>query len=114
MIEQPMMVKICDIIEESSTVKTFFLSLTCNLSLGNLLWCGYRFSMKNLYYIYIQKNIFGISVLKEVYLQMLHVKKIGGTIGIRSLTVGVSVYKQIQLMCYRWWDWNGFSVSCRR
>lgn len=86
MIEQPMMVKICDIIEESSTVKTFFFESNMQFEPGQfvMVWIP-LLDEKPFTISYIQKNIFGISVLKRgLFTNALHAKKIGGTIGIRG------------------------------
>ncbi|TVM00921.1 MAG: dihydroorotate dehydrogenase electron transfer subunit [Candidatus Brocadia sp. WS118] len=86
MIEQPTMVKICDILEESPGVKTFFFK-------GNLQFVPGQFVMvwiptldeKPFTISYIQKDIVGISVLKRgEFTQALHKKRVGDLIGIRG------------------------------
>lgn len=86
MIEQPRMVKICDIAEESPGVKTFFFK-------GNLDFVAGQFVMvwiplldeKPFTISYIQKDMAGISVLKRgVFTHALHGKKAGDLIGIRG------------------------------
>ena len=87
MIEQPMMVKICDIREESPDVKTFFFSK------GNLRFEPGQFVMvwlplldeKPFAVSYLQNDVAGISVLRRgIFTQSLHDMKIGGTFGIRG------------------------------
>jgi dihydroorotate dehydrogenase electron transfer subunit len=86
MIEQPRMVKICDIVEESTGIKTFFFK-------GNLDFLPGQFIMvwiplideKPFTISYAQKDVVGISVLKRgVFTHALHDKKIGDVIGIRG------------------------------
>lgn len=86
MIEQPMMVKICDIMEESSTVKTFFFKSDMQFEPGQfvMVWIP-LLDEKPFTISYIQKNIFGISVLKRgLFTNALHAKKIGDTMGMRG------------------------------
>ncbi len=87
MIEQPTMVKICDIREESPEVKTFFFSK------ANLRFDPGQFVMvwlplldeKPFTISYVKNDVAGISILKRgVFTQALHDKKTGAMIGIRG------------------------------
>lgn len=86
MIDQPMMVKICDIQEESPGVKTFFFKLNLNFEPGQfvMVWIP-LLDEKPFTISSIQKDLVGISVLKRgVFTNALHSKKIGDMLGIRG------------------------------
>ncbi|OHB43857.1 MAG: dihydroorotate dehydrogenase electron transfer subunit [Planctomycetes bacterium GWB2_41_19] len=86
MIEQPIMVKICDILEESSGVKTFFFKLDLNFEPGQfvMVWIP-LLDEKPFTVSYIQDDLLGISVLKKGgFTNALHSKKIGDILGIRG------------------------------
>ena len=86
MIEQPIMVKICDILEESPGVKTFFFKLNLNFEPGQfvMVWIP-LLDEKPFTISSIQKDLVGISVLKRgVFTNALHSKKIGDMLGIRG------------------------------
>lgn len=86
MIEQPRMVKICNVAEESPGVKTFFLKSNLNFVPGQyiMVWIP-LIDEKPFTISYIQKDIVGISVLKRgVFTHALHKKKAGDLIGIRG------------------------------
>src|SRR3989338_5499661 len=86
MIEQPVMVKICDIQEESSGVKTFFFKLNLNFEPGQfvMVWIP-LLDEKPFTISYIQDDLVGISVLKRgIFTNVLHSKKIGDILGIRG------------------------------
>lgn len=87
MIEQPTMVKICDIREESPDVKTFFFSP------GDIRFDPGQFVMvwlplldeKPFAISYLQNDVAGISVLRRgTFTQSLHDKKVGAMFGIRG------------------------------
>ncbi|MCF6157391.1 MAG: dihydroorotate dehydrogenase electron transfer subunit [wastewater metagenome] len=86
MIEQPAMVKICDIREESPLVKTLFFESSMNFIPGQfiMVWIP-MVDEKPFTVSSIQKNLLGISVLKKgTFTDLLHQKRIGDTIGIRG------------------------------
>src|SRR3990167_8671099 len=86
MIEQPMMVKICDIQEESPGVKTFFLKLDLNFEPGQfvMVWIP-LLDEKPFTISYIQKGLVGVSVFKRwVFTNALHSKKRGDMLGMRG------------------------------
>src|SRR3989337_4457850 len=86
MIEQPMMAKICDILEESPGVKTFFFKLNLNFEPGQfvMVWIP-LLDEKPFTISSIQKGHVGISVLKRgVFTNAIHSKKIGDMLGIRG------------------------------
>src|SRR3972149_9508473 len=86
MIEQPVMVKICDILEESPGVKTFFFKLDLNFEPGQfvMVWIP-LLDEKPFTVSYIQDDLLGISVLKKGgFTNALHSKKIGDILGIRG------------------------------
>lgn len=86
MIEQPRMVKICNVVEESPGVKTFFFKSNLNFVPGQyiMVWIP-LIDEKPFTISYIQKDIVGISVLKRgVFTHALHKKKAGDLIGIRG------------------------------
>ncbi len=86
MIEQPVMVKICDIEEESPGVKTFFFQSQVRFDPGQfvMVWIP-LLDEKPFTISYIQDGRIGISVLKRgVFTTALHNKKIGDMIGIRG------------------------------
>ena len=87
MIEQPKMVKICDIREESPDVKTFFFSP------GDIRFDPGQFVMvwlplldeKPFAISYLQNDVAGISVLRRgTFTQSIHYKKVGAMFGIRG------------------------------
>lgn len=86
MIEQPRMVKICDILEESSNVKTFFFKCDLHFDPGQFIMVWIPLLDEKPFTIsYIQKDIVGISVLKcGAFTMALHKKKVGDLIGIRG------------------------------
>lgn len=86
MLEQPTMVKICAIAEESPGVKTFFFK--CNLLFDPgqfvMVWIP-TLDEKPFTISYMQKDIMGISVLKRgAFTHALHEKKTGDILGIRG------------------------------
>ena len=86
MIEQPIMVKICDILEESPGIKTFFFKLDLNFEPGQfvMVWIP-LLDEKPFTISYIQKGLVGISVLKRgIFTNALRSKKIGDMLGIRG------------------------------
>ncbi len=86
MIEQPRMVKICNVAEESPGVKTFFFKSNLNFVPGQyiMVWIP-LIDEKPFTISYIQKDIVGISVLKRgVFTHAIHKKKAGDLIGIRG------------------------------
>ncbi|MBI2471062.1 MAG: dihydroorotate dehydrogenase electron transfer subunit [Planctomycetes bacterium] len=86
MIEQPVMVKICDILEESPGVKTFFFKLNLNFEPGQfvMVWIP-LLDEKPFALSYVQDGLIGISVLKRgVFTNVFHRKKIGDMVGIRG------------------------------
>lgn len=86
MIEQPTMVKICDIWEESPNVKTFFFEMKMHFNPGQfvMVWIP-LLDEKPFTISYIRENMLGISVLKKgVFTNIFHSKKIGDRIGIRG------------------------------
>ena len=86
MIEQPTMVKICDIAEESPGVKTFFFKWNLLFDPGQfvMVWIP-LLDEKPFTISYMQKDIMGISVLKRgAFTTALHEKKTGDLIGIRG------------------------------
>ncbi|UJS18412.1 MAG: dihydroorotate dehydrogenase electron transfer subunit [Candidatus Jettenia sp.] len=86
MIEQPIMVKICDIREESPNVKTFFFERKMHFNPGQfvMVWIP-LLDEKPFTISYIQENLLGISVLKKgPFTKMFHSKKVGDCIGIRG------------------------------
>lgn len=86
MIEQPRMVKIYDVLEESPGVKTFFFKWDLDFVPGQfiMVWIP-LIDEKPFTLSYIQRDIVGISVLKRgVFTHALHKKKIGDLIGIRG------------------------------
>lgn len=86
MIEQPMVVKICDTVEESPGVKTFFFKWNVDFVPGQFIMVWIPLIDEKPFAIsYVQKDIVGISVLKRgVFTQALHNKKTGDIIGIRG------------------------------
>lgn len=86
MIEQPIMVKICDILEESPGVKTFFFKLNLDFKPGQFVMVWIPFLDEKPFAIsYLQEGIAGISVLKRgAFTAALHGKKTGDTLGIRG------------------------------
>ncbi|MCF6154396.1 MAG: dihydroorotate dehydrogenase electron transfer subunit [Candidatus Brocadia sp.] len=86
MIEQPKMVKICDISEESLGVKTFFFKCNLDFVPGQFIMVWIPLIDEKPFTIsYIQKDIMGISVLKcGAFTLALHNKKVGDLIGIRG------------------------------
>src|SRR5574341_158827 len=86
MIEQPRMVKICDIWDESPNVKTFFFKFDPHFDSGQfvMVWIP-LLDEKPFTISYIRNDLMGISVLKRgVFTNALHNKKIGERIGIRG------------------------------
>lgn len=86
MIEQPRIVKICDILEESANVRTLFFKRILDFIPGQfvMVWIP-LLDEKPFTISYMQKDIAGISVLKRgIFTQALHAKKIGDSIGIRG------------------------------
>src|SRR3989304_7812325 len=86
MIEQPIMVKSCDILEESPGIKTFFFKLDLNFEPGQfvMVWIP-LLDEKPFTISYIQKGLVGISVLKRgIFTNALRSKKIGDMLGIRG------------------------------
>ena len=86
MIEQPTIVKICDIWEESPGVKTFFFKLNLNFEPGQfvMVWIP-LLDEKPFTVSYIQDDLVGISVLKRGgFTTALHSKKAGDILGIRG------------------------------
>lgn len=86
MIEQPTMVKICDIAEESPGVKTFFFKCNLRFDPGQfvMVWIP-LLDEKPFTISYMQKDLMGISVLKRgAFTHALHEKKAGDLIGIRG------------------------------
>ncbi len=86
MIEQPTMVKIYDILEESPSVKTFFFKWDPDFIPGQfiMVWIPHT-DEKPFTISYIQKDIVGISVLRcGAFTTALHRKKVGDLIGIRG------------------------------
>lgn len=86
MIEQPIMVKICDVLEESSNVKTFFFHHQLHFDPGQFLMVWIPFLDEKPFTIsYIQGDLIGISVLKKgVFTNAFHSKRVGDIIGIRG------------------------------
>lgn len=86
MIEQPTMVKICDIREETPGVKTFFFQFRMLFEPGQFVMVWIPFLDEKPFTVsYIQNDIVGISVLRRgVFTAALHDKKPGDTIGIRG------------------------------
>ena len=86
MIEQPTVVEICDTVEESPGVKTFFFKWNVDFVPGQFIMVWIPLIDEKPFAIsYIQKDIVGISVLKRgVFTQALHNKKTGDIIGIRG------------------------------
>lgn len=86
MIEQPTMVKICDILEESPGVKTFFFKWNLDFVPGQFIMVWIPLIDEKPFTIsYIQKDIVGISVLRcGAFTTALHKKKVGDIIGIRG------------------------------
>ena len=86
MIEQPRMVKICDIAEESLGVKTFFFKCNLDFVPGQFIMVWIPLIDEKPFTIsYIQNDLVGISVLKRgVFTNTLHGKKVGDIIGIRG------------------------------
>ena len=77
MIEQPVMVKICDIQEESSGVKTFFFKLDLSFEPGQfvMVWIP-LLDEKPFTISYMQDDLVGISVLKRgIFTNVLHKKR---------------------------------------
>jgi dihydroorotate dehydrogenase electron transfer subunit len=86
MIEQPTMVKICDIREESPNVKTFFFRLQLHFDPGQfvMIWIP-LLDEKPFTISYIQGDLIGISVLKRgIFTNAFHLKRVGDIIGIRG------------------------------
>lgn len=86
MIEQPTMVQICDIWEESRNVKTFFFKFNPQFAPGQfvMVWIP-LLDEKPFTISYIRENLLGISVLKRgLFTTAFHKKKIGDKIGIRG------------------------------
>jgi dihydroorotate dehydrogenase electron transfer subunit len=86
MIEQPRMVKICDIWDESPSVKTFFFKFDPHFDPGQfvMVWIP-LLDEKPFTISYIHHDLMGISVLKRgVFTNALHNKKTGEIIGIRG------------------------------
>ncbi|MDE1890514.1 MAG: dihydroorotate dehydrogenase electron transfer subunit [Planctomycetota bacterium] len=86
MIEQPRMVKICDIWDESPSVKTFFFKFDLHFDPGQfvMVWIP-LLDEKPFTISYIRNNLMGVSVLKRgMFTNTLHNKKIGDMIGIRG------------------------------
>ena len=86
MIEQPVMVKICDILEESPGVKTFFFKLNPYYEPGQfvMVWIP-LLDEKPFTLSYMQEGLIGISVLRRgAFTNALHSKKAGDMIGIRG------------------------------
>ena len=80
------MVKICDILEESPGVKSFFFKLNLNFEPGQfvMVWIP-LLDEKPFTISSIQKGHVGISVLKRgVFTNAIHSKKIGDMLGIRG------------------------------
>ncbi len=86
MIEQPRMIKICDITEESPGVKTFFFKWNQDFVPGQFIMVWIPLLDEKPFTIsYTQKDVVGISVLKRgVFTHALHDKKAGDIIGIRG------------------------------
>jgi len=86
MIEQPIMVKICDVVVESPGVKTFFLPLKMPFEPGQfvMVWIP-CLDEKPFTIAYIREDVMGISVLKRgPFTTALHEKKVGDWIGVRG------------------------------
>jgi dihydroorotate dehydrogenase electron transfer subunit len=86
MIEQPTMVKICDIREESPSVKTLFFESEMPFKPGQfiMVWIP-LLDEKPFTIAYVQKKLLGISILKKgTFTNSLHNIKIGDVIGIRG------------------------------
>lgn len=86
MIEQPVMMKICGIWEESPGVKTFFFKSQLRFEPGQfvMVWIP-LLDEKPLTISYIQDGCIGISVLKRgVFTTALHNRKVGDMIGVRG------------------------------
>lgn len=86
MIEQPVMVKICDVVVESPGVKTFFFRQNLPFVPGQfiMVWIPYL-DEKPFTIAYIREDVLGISVLKRgPFTTALHEKKIGDWLGIRG------------------------------
>lgn len=86
MIEQPRMVKICDIVEESPGVKTFYFKWNLDFVPGQFIMVWIPLLDEKPFTIsYIQKDMVGVSVLKcGAFTMALHNKKVGDLIGIRG------------------------------
>jgi len=86
MIEQPKIVKICDIKDETPNAKTFFFEYMGHYDPGQfvMVWIPLN-DEKPFTLSYINRNIAGITVLKRGnFTKTLHTKKIGDQIGIRG------------------------------
>lgn len=86
MIEQPKMVKICDVIEESPGVKTFFFKWNVDFVPGQFIMVWIPLIDEKPFTIsYIQNDLVGISVLRRgAFTMALHRKNAGDYIGIRG------------------------------
>lgn len=86
MIEQPKMVKICDIRDETPNVKTFFFEYVGSYAPGQFIMVWIPLNDEKPFTLsYINGNIAGITVLKRGdFTKTLHAKKIGDQIGIRG------------------------------
>lgn len=86
MIEQPTMVKICDIVEESPGGKTFFFKWNLDFVPGQFIMVWIPLIDEKPFTIsYTQKDVVGISVLRcGAFTTALHKKKVGDLIGIRG------------------------------
>ncbi|MCF6148522.1 MAG: dihydroorotate dehydrogenase electron transfer subunit [Candidatus Kuenenia sp.] len=86
MIEQPQMVKICNIKDETPNVKTFFFEFTGHYDPGQFIMVWIPLNDEKPFTLsYINGNIAGITVLRRGdFTKTLHAKKIGDQIGIRG------------------------------
>lgn len=86
MIEQPKMVKICDIRDETPNVKTFFFEYAGQYEPGQFIMVWIPLNDEKPFTIsYIDGNVAGITVLKRgEFTKTLHTKKKGDQIGIRG------------------------------
>jgi dihydroorotate dehydrogenase electron transfer subunit len=86
MIEQPAMVKICDIHEDSPNVKTFFFECKVGFTPGQFVMVWIPFLDEKPFTIsYVKNNIVGVSILRRgAFTTEIHKKKVGDGIGIRG------------------------------
>ncbi|MDR4509533.1 MAG: dihydroorotate dehydrogenase electron transfer subunit [Candidatus Brocadiaceae bacterium] len=86
MIEQPRMINICDVWEETPDTKTFFFPFEGPFTPGQffMIWIP-LLDEKPFTISYIQEEFLGITVLKRgIFTQKFHEKKAGDSIGIRG------------------------------